>query len=98
MMHHDSDTLDFSEYFNNFYANNYKQWAYAFRKNCGINTNMHLESMHKCIKYFNLEGKVVKRLDKGIHGVLTYTRDKIVDRIIENIKGKNTYHITEIHK
>lgn len=40
---------------------------------------MHLGSMHKRIKYFYLERKNVKRLDKGLHGVI---KDKSIERII----------------
>lgn len=54
--------------------------------------------MHKTIKYFYLEGKVVKRLDKGITAVLKYIRDKIVTRIIKITKGVNNSHIQDIHK
>lgn len=54
--------------------------------------------MHKTIKYFYLEGKVVKRLDKGITAVLKYKRDKIVSRIIKITKGVNNSHIQDIHK
>ena len=51
---------------------------------------MHLESMHKVIKYFYLNRKTVKRLDKGLAQVLNYIRDKSVERIIRLTKGENT--------
>lgn len=54
--------------------------------------------MHKTVKYFYLEGKIVKRLDKGITAVLKYVRDKIVSRIIKLTKGYNNSHIQNIHK
>lgn len=54
--------------------------------------------MHKTIKYFYLEAKVVKRLDKGITAVLRYTRDKMVSRLIKITKGHNNSHIQNIHK
>lgn len=54
--------------------------------------------MHKTIKYFYLDGKTVKRLDKGITAVLKYTRDKIVNRLIKITKGVNNCHIQDIHK
>ncbi|CAH1236533.1 unnamed protein product [Diabrotica balteata] len=57
-----------------------------------------LESMHKTLKYHYLDGKVVKRLDKGITAVLKYVRDKIVSRIIKISKGINNCHIQDIHK
>ena len=72
--------------------------AACFRKGCGINTNMHLESMHKTIKHIYLQGKNVTRLDKGLHAVLKLLRDKIMDRIIKKTKGKNNSHIRDVHK
>lgn len=61
----DAETHDFGIYFQNNYSTNYEKWAYCFRAHCGINTNMRLESMHKTIKYFYLDGKKVKQLDKA---------------------------------
>ena len=92
----DPETVEFAYYFKNNYSENFKLWAHCFRQECGINTNMHLESMHKNIKYFYLNGTVVKRLDKGLHAVLKYTRDKIVERIIKQTKGKSTRHMNKI--
>ncbi|KAH1021735.1 hypothetical protein HUJ04_011219 [Dendroctonus ponderosae] len=43
---------------------------------------MRLESMHKTIKYFYLNRKTVKRLDKGMH--------TSIGRVIKLVKGKNT--------
>lgn len=92
----DGETHDFGVYFQNNYSKNYEKWAYCFRACCGINTNMRLESMHKTIKYFYLDGKKVKRLDKSLHVLLKYVRDKSVDRIIKNVKGKHTIHTKNI--
>lgn len=52
----------------------------------------------KTIKYFYLDERVLKRLDKGIHVVNTYIRDKIVERMIKQVKGKNTSRIGDIEK
>lgn len=93
----DPDTYDFGNYFQNNYSGNYRLWAACYRQNCGINTNMHLESMHKTIKYYYLESKCVKRLDKGLHALLNYTRDKVINRLIKNTKGKYTAHERKIH-
>ncbi|KAJ8911929.1 hypothetical protein NQ315_016270 [Exocentrus adspersus] len=86
----DSDTAEFGKYFRENYCSNFTKLAYCFRNNCGINTNMHLESMHKIIKYFYLEGRVVKRLDKGLNAVMKYLRNRSVSRYIDLNKGKNT--------
>lgn len=95
-MYNDNETKKFGEYFANTYGHNYKKWAYCFRKECSINTNMHLESMHKTIKYFYLDRKTVKRLDKGLAQVLRYIRDKSVERIIRLTKGDNTKQTRQI--
>ncbi|KAJ8964006.1 hypothetical protein NQ314_005218 [Rhamnusium bicolor] len=93
----DMETKEFGVYFKNFYGANCPQWAYCYRKSSGINTNLRLESMHKIIKYIYLDAKKTKRLDKGIYAINRYVRDKIVDRIIKNVKGKYTFYTKEIY-
>ncbi|KAB0805351.1 hypothetical protein PPYR_02321 [Photinus pyralis] len=93
----DPDTKSFYEYFCNNYGNNYLSWAYCYRKELQINTNMYLESMHRIIKYEYLEGKKVKRLDKSLHNLLRFTRDKQVERLIKLTKGKTTDRLTAIN-
>ncbi|KAJ8949492.1 hypothetical protein NQ314_008183 [Rhamnusium bicolor] len=88
----DADTEKFGSYFKKYYYENCKLWAYCYRKHCSINTNMYLESMHKQIKYFYLHGTTVKRLDKGLHAVLQYSRDKMVEHLIKETKGKSSIH------
>nr|CAI5845873.1 unnamed protein product [Callosobruchus analis] len=82
----DPDTKVFGEYFHTNYFFKRKMWAYCCRKSCGINTNMFIESLHKTIKYFYLEGKRVQCLDKP----------QVVERFIKNVKGKPSSHIKEI--
>jgi len=96
-LHGDEETCNFGVYFQKNYAHNYIKWAYCYRKNAGINTNMRLEAMHKILKYIYLDGKKVKRLDKGLYALNKYIRDKIVDRIVKKVKGKNSKHIQNIH-
>lgn len=71
-------------------------WAYCFRKHTGINTNMYLESLHKTIKHFYLEGRKCKRLDKTINALMNLVRDKTFDRIIKLEKQKVTEKIKKI--
>lgn len=84
----DPETITFYEYFVKYYGNNHSSWAYCYRKELLINTNMYLESMHRIIKYEYLEGKKVKRMDKSLHNLMRFTRDKQVERIIKLTKGK----------
>ncbi|XP_022182496.1 uncharacterized protein LOC111042260 [Myzus persicae] len=60
------------------------------RRNCGINTNMYLESVHKCLKYYYLHGKKNKRLDTCINALLKFTRNTIFERFIKLVKNKYT--------
>lgn len=46
--------------------------------------------VHKVIKYFYLERKTVKRLDKGLYIVLKFERDKCIERIIRLRKDEHT--------
>lgn len=96
MLISEPDTVKFGQYFRESYANNFKQWAYCFRCDAGINTNMRLESFHKIIKYFYCDGKNVKRLDKSLHMLLKYVRDKDVERLTKQTKGKYTLHTKKI--
>lgn len=48
----ENSTLEFGKYFKSTYSSCYKSWAYCFRKNLGLNTNMHVERMHKTLKYY----------------------------------------------
>jgi hypothetical protein len=54
--------------------------------------------MHKTIKYHYLEAKKIKRLDKGIFSIISYIRNKIIERITKNTKGLSSNHIIEIDK
>lgn len=81
----DVETKVFGEHFLNNYLNNYRKWAHYFRPE-----KMKIESMHKVVKYFYLNGKCVKTLDKGLHAILQYLRDKTTDRLVKQTKGKRT--------
>ena len=63
---------------------------------CGLNTNMHVERMHRTLKYIYLKGKQAKRLDKTIHALMKFIRDKLIDRLIVLNKGKLTSKLKEI--
>ncbi|GFU56107.1 uncharacterized protein NPIL_452961 [Nephila pilipes] len=92
----DPDTIEFSNYFETYYLQNISSWAYCYRLHSGINTNMHIERMHRTSKYIYLHGKNVKRLDKAIHGIMRFVRDKMIDRLITSNKGKLTNDENEL--
>ncbi|KAJ8910233.1 hypothetical protein NQ315_015925 [Exocentrus adspersus] len=92
----DADTLEFGTYFEQYYACKPEQWAYCFRLHCGLNTNMHIERMHRTIKHLYLHGKFVKRLDKAIGAIMKFVKDKLFERIIVLHKGKVSTKISEL--
>lgn len=66
--------MSFGDYFfNKQYVVNdhYKTWAYCYRINAGINTNMSMENFNCVIKHCYLKGKKVRRLDKTLCAVLS---------------------------
>lgn len=96
LLNEDNDTEEFSKYFNKEYVPRRLCWAYCFRLGSGINTNMHLERMHRTLKYSYLKGKHVKRLDKGINAIMRLVRDKCIDRLITINKGKISSKVSAI--
>lgn len=94
----DPDTTDFAEYFKNNYSNNTYSWAYCFRLHSGLNTNMHIERMHKPITYIYFNGQKVKRLDKAIHEIQKFVRDRLFNRLIVLNKGKLSNKLKELRE
>lgn len=92
----DPDAQPFLEYFVNCYANKALLWAYCYRMHTGINTNMHIERMHKTLKYIYLNGKNVQRLDKAISAIMKFVRDKLFDELIALHRGKISSKIKEL--
>lgn len=66
-MSSDNETMEFANYFIGNYTNCVFSWAYCHRIHSGINTNMHIERMHRTLKHIYLQGKNVKRLDKSLY-------------------------------
>lgn len=90
----DDDTKQFAKYFIDNYCNRTKKWAYCYRVDARINTNMHIENFHRNLKHIYLEGKKVKRLDKTIAELNNLINDKQFDNRIKEIKGKITKKCT----
>uniref|UniRef100_A0A8D8PZ63 MULE transposase domain-containing protein n=1 Tax=Cacopsylla melanoneura TaxID=428564 RepID=A0A8D8PZ63_9HEMI len=96
----DSQKQEFLNYFKTYYVNRPHAWAYCYRKKLGINTNMHLEALHKKIKYVYFDGKVVKRIDLAINVLMKITRDIIFERMTKIAKKtdcKKMQHIRRAH-
>ncbi|XP_049813901.1 uncharacterized protein LOC126260609 [Schistocerca nitens] len=94
----DEDTREFGMYFTNHYGFRPQHWAYCYRCNLNINTNMHLEAMHRVLKYCYLDGKTNNRLDKLLLVLMKLVRDKSFERIIKLYKGGHTHRIEKIQE
>lgn len=89
-------TQGFGKYFSEHYVKRKEQWAACYRKGSCINTNMYVEAFHRVLKYLYMKGKVNKRMDKCIHILLKFARDKGFDRLVKLEKGKITKRIKTI--
>ncbi|KAL1450403.1 hypothetical protein WDU94_002774 [Cyamophila willieti] len=94
----DSKKQVFLDYFKKHYVNRAHVWAYCYRTKLGINTNMHLEALHKKIKYVYFDGKVVKRIDLAINVMMKITRDIIFERMIKVAKNVDTRKMQQIRR
>ena len=81
------DTAEFGQYFQKTYGNSVEQWATCYRKNASINTNAHLESFHRVLKYNYLNKKSNRRIDKLIFALLKVNRDGFYNKLINEMKG-----------
>lgn len=59
---------------------------------------MHIERMHRTIKYIYLKGKTGKRLDKTIGALMHFIRDQLFSRLIFATKGKVSSKIADLRK
>ncbi|XP_014243986.1 uncharacterized protein LOC106663581 [Cimex lectularius] len=85
----DPATENFGNYFIDNYSNNAHCWAYCFRQNTNLNTNVHIERMHKTIKHLFLSGKKVKRPDVALNALMGFVRDKLYNRLTSPNKAKS---------
>lgn len=86
----DEELDGFLKYFEDQYIKkeSFKKWAYSYRLQSGINTNMSIENFNRLLKYCYLQGKKTKRLDKTLCALLNLLKDKLFDLIIKQYKGK----------
>ncbi|XP_049954986.1 uncharacterized protein LOC126470983 [Schistocerca serialis cubense] len=94
-LYSDTDTSKFSYYLRTYYEKYVNCWAYCHMQ-AGLNTNMHLESMHKALKYVHANAKQVKRLDKGISALMSFVTTKLFDGLTVIMRGKVTITIKYI--
>ncbi|KAF4524994.1 hypothetical protein B566_EDAN014136 [Ephemera danica] len=80
------------------YCNRSKEWAYCYRMDSHLNTNMFLEAFHKKLKYVYFDGKVMRRMDKSIYLLLKLIRDASIEREVRLMKNTATFRIQKINK
>lgn len=80
------------------YVKRKQQWTGCYRKSSFINTNMYVEAFHRVLKHVYMEGKVNKRVDKCIHVLMRYERDKAFERLVKLEKGKASRRITTMKR
>ena len=97
-LHNDCDTAAFAHFFQLHYCTCTDSWAYCYRSNCGINTNMHLERMNGSFKHVYQRGKKNKRLDSAIYALMNLAYEKEFDRLISICKGKYIKKLSELKK
>lgn len=59
---------------------------------------MHVERFHRTLKYYYLNAKNNKRLDKAIDALMKFIDDKKHDRLIALHKGKLTAKLKNLAK
>ena len=91
-------TNEFLIYFSNHYVDRKEQWAACYRRRCGINTNMYVESFHRLLQYVYMRGQCNRRVDKLLYILMNIARDKGFERICKLEKGKITGQLSIIRK
>ena len=91
-------TAMFGSYFEVHYAKRCEEWAACYRKSANINTNMYVESIHRCLKHVYMKGRINKRVDNLLYILMKISRDKAFDRLCKLQKGKISGRLTTIRK
>ena len=93
-----NDHSTFLAYFQTEYVSHIEEWAYAYRYEAEINTNMYVESFHHVLKVVYLNSKQNRCVDHLLTVLLRFARDKAFERIHKLEKGKSSHRIKEINK
>lgn len=89
---------NFFTYFKEYYAGRREEWALSYRIRDGVNTNMHLESMHRTLKHTILEGKKNQRVDTLISALFDLTHHYLMNRVTRIVRGTRTCNMAKIEK
>ncbi|KAF4531413.1 hypothetical protein B566_EDAN009655 [Ephemera danica] len=87
----------YKKYIEKYYRSR-ESWAYCYRANLHMNTNMFLEAFHKKLKHAYFDGKIIKRLDKSLYLLLKLLKDVSIERDIKLMKNTPSYRVRKIEK
>jgi hypothetical protein len=99
-----SKEISFLNYLQTYYFQNEEPksaWAHSYRKHAGINTNMHMEALHKNLKYKYFCGKTVRRLETCLDALDKLITDKSWQRIASILRPTATHRdllVNKFHK
>ena len=87
-----ANLIEFKNYIEEFYLKmgRVELWAKCYRQDSFLNTNNHLESMHRLLKYVYLDGKQVKRLDDSLNALKTMVKNQTYNRMINLLRNRTS--------
>ncbi|KAF4514247.1 UNVERIFIED_CONTAM: hypothetical protein B566_EDAN019539, partial [Ephemera danica] len=80
------------------YSKRSQEWAYCYRLDSHMSTNMFLEAYHKKLKYVYFDGKVMRRIDKSLYLLLKLIRDASIEREVRLMKNTTTFRVQKINR
>ncbi len=84
----EDETKDFIEYFSAYYAICCEKWAYCYRPDAEMNTNMYLERFHGIFNKNLAKGKKIESITSCLKYLFEYLKIKEKDYLCKEVKGK----------
>ncbi len=94
----DPDMHKFVTNFRDTYGREVPSWAYCYRRNAGLGTNLHVEAFHDALKYIHGHRLKLTSLYTGLTTGLEYVKQKLMDTIIKNIRGRMTHKLRTLRR
>ncbi|CAL1285296.1 unnamed protein product [Larinioides sclopetarius] len=85
----DPSSRNLGESINQRYGKHAHLWAYCYRKDIPLSTNIHLEVLHRIFQFCCREGRK-KRLDKFLFVVMKLVKYKMLDRLCNILDEEKT--------
>lgn len=90
----DADTQPFIEYFKESFSNNINCWAYCFRQDAGINTNIYIDMFHRNLEKSFAQYKEIETIGQCLVYILECLMMKQAEILQKQIKGKVTLKLS----